>query len=176
MNAIDSRMPTLRASFDRFAPLLAKFKNLRNDCNYEALLVAHEVNHFTVTRGFDILVEAAQEASRSAVDLATSAYLANLRSDPRLTASREQFHAAHTLYVDGRLASSLRTKFASSVDAMDELRRVIESLRWADTPEVPDIEDEFLSPIMYDAFGAKRSLMERWQDDIDELQAALPHQ
>lgn len=172
--AIDAHMPALRASFDQFAPLLAKFKNLRNDCNYEALLVAHEVNHFTVTDGFRELVTSADRASSLAVDLATGAYLAHLRGNPCFEPSRVKFHAAHDLYLDGRFGLSLQTKFGTSHTAMGELHRITESLRWPGAEPVADIENAFLSPIMYDTFGEKQGLMRRWRDDINELKASLP--
>ncbi len=173
--AIDSRMPGLRTQFDRFAALPSLFKNLRNDCNYEALLVAHEVNHVTVTEGFQDLVGSADRASRLAVDLAVASYLEHIQHDQAFDASRNEFHAAHTEYLEGRFAQSLRRKFGASHAAMTELRRIACSLDWPGTPEVPDV-DAFLAPTMYDTFEAKQGLMRRWRDDVDTLRSALPQQ
>lgn len=165
-------MPELRAEFDRFAPILAKFKNLRNDCNYEALLVAHEVNHIRVTPDFDNLVKCADEASKAAVELAVAAYLGHVRSDPCFEAHRSQFHAAHNNYVSSRFNHSLRRKFNGSSTARTELLRLSGLLAWPQGPAANDT-DQFLEPIMYDTFGEKQGLMQRWRDDITALQQAL---
>jgi hypothetical protein len=166
--AISESLPILRARFDRFAPLLANFKNLRNDCNYEALLVAHEVNHDKVTEGFRKLVESAEWASGLAVDLATIWYLTNLKSADCFNRDREKFHAAHNKYLCGRFETSLRQKFQNSAEAMTELQRVKSVLNWPGASDGNNIQT-FLKPIMRGSFGDKQGLMERWRNDIDVL-------
>lgn len=172
VRAIDTSLPLIRPAFDAFAPLLATFKNLRNDCNYEALLVAHEVNHFTVTQGFHQLVTSAAAASRLAVDLAVVAYSEHIRREACFDACRPQFHAAHSVYLRGRLERSLRQKFANSPTAIDELERITDRLAWPDAPSGIDL-DTFLAPIMYEAFDEKQGLMRRWRDDIRVLQQVV---
>jgi hypothetical protein len=170
--AINATLPMLRAPFNRFAPLLSKFKNLRNDCNYEALLVAHEVNHLTVTEGFKNLVESAEQASRLAVELAIDAYLTNLQGADCFNRNREQFHAAHSKYLHDRFEHSLSRKFHNSITAKEELRRFTGRLDWPGAPSACDL-DGFLAPIMYDTFGEKQGLMGRWLDDIAALRRQL---
>ncbi|MBI5864554.1 MAG: hypothetical protein HZB38_08610 [Planctomycetes bacterium] len=180
IRALGTKPRELRVAFDKFAPLLARFKNLRNDCNYEALLVAHERNHVIddgsnedrgVTQGFRVLVSAAERASRIAADLATDAYLEHVKSADCFATQRDQFHIAHTQYVEHRFRNSLDQKFQGSARAMDELRRTIERLKWPETSA--GNADQFLVPIMYDTFGEKQGLMQRWQDDIRTLVEAL---
>lgn len=171
--AIDATLPGVRATFDQFAPLLTHFKNLRNDCNYEALLIAHERNHTVVTDGFNELAEAAQSVSNLAADLAVTAYSEHLKQAECFHAERERFHAAHSAYLTGRFAQSLGDKFQGSGCAMDELHRIQARLEWPGTPDDIDV-GEFLAPIMYETFGEKRGLMTRWRQDIGDLQRALP--
>ncbi len=180
--AIDATLPNLRAAFDRFALLPAKFKNLRNDCNYEALLVAHERNHHIVdheshedrgvTQGFQDLVASAEQVSRLAVDLAIDAYLKHLQNADYFGNERERFHAAHCQYLHGRFENSLRQKFQHSPTAMAELQRITDRLGWPGEMAAGDLGG-FLAPIMYDTFGEKQGLMQRWRDDIAVLHHAL---
>jgi hypothetical protein len=167
VRAIDTNLPGVRPAFDRFAPLLATFKNLRNDCNYEALLIAHEVNHFEVTEGFNDLVASAASASGLAVDLAVAAYSEHVQRAACFGASRPQFHAAHAQYLSGRFSESLQQKFNGSTTAMTELQRIRDGLDWSGAPA--GIDPTFLAPIMYDYFSEKRGLMQRWRDDIQTL-------
>src|SRR2546422_5777124 len=168
---IDAILPNVRPAFERFAPLLAKFRNLRNDCNYEALLVAHEVNHDIGTQGFRDLVVAADQASDLAVRLAIIAYLEHTKSAQCFDFARGQFHAAHARYLSGRFERSLGQKFVGSSAAMDELRRTRDRLDWPGAPAGIDVK-AFLAPIMYDEFGEKKGLMARWRADIRALQGA----
>lgn len=177
--AMDTRMSCLRREFDRFAPLLLRFKNLRNDCNYEALLVAHEKNHHLiestepwddhgVTQGFSRLVEVADKVSRMAVDLSIDAYRTNLQRADCFATHRDQFHAAHNEYVRDRFQASLSQKVGCCGSAHSELERLTNRLEWPSSAAHGDL-GAFLDPIMYNTFGEKQGLMARWRDDIRSL-------
>lgn len=153
---------------------LAKLKNLRNDCNYEALLVAHEVEHDTVTAGFEELADSADHALGLAVDLACAVYLAHLQLDRAFETSRSKIHAAHARYLADRLEESLLRKFSPSPSAMTELARVLKALEWRGAqPTAPDELDRFLRPIMRDTFDEKNVLMKKWKEDITALRKSL---
>lgn len=170
---IQACISKLSGGIDSLVPL-AKLKNLRNDCNYEALLVAHEVEHDTVTAGFKELADSADHASGLAIDLACAVYLAHLQRDPAFDESRSKFHAAHAWYLVGRLEESLLRKFNPSPSAMTELARVLKALEWPGAqPTAPRELDPFLRPIMYDTFDGKNVLMKKWKEDITDLRKSL---
>ena len=174
--AIDADFPGNVMLVKRFREIPSLFRNLRNDCNYEALLVAHERNHFLVRQGFEDLVAAAEGASAIAVETATALYMTNLNTASCFDSQRPRYIDAHRTYVQGRLTACLAEKFQGSPAAMLELERVLEFLQVVDAaaelPPAHEVE-AFLAPIMYDEFGEKRGLMERWNDDIHALSGAV---
>lgn len=182
--AMHTGMPCLLRDFDRLAPLLSRFKSLRNDCNYEALLVAHERNHHVVgstepwddhgvTPAFKSLVEVADRVSRIAVDLSIDAYRTNLQQAACFETHRHQFHAAHDEYVQDRFQASLSQKFGCCGSAHSELERLTNRLEWPSSAAHGDL-GAFLDPIMYDTFGEKQGLMTRWRREIDDFARSFP--
>lgn len=172
LGAINVGLPQVRPKVDRFGPLLAAFRNLRNDCNYESLLVAHEKRHFLVTEGFDLLVGAADEASAVAMDMATALYIENLKTEQCFETERDLFVAAHHLYLKDRFERSLHDKFQHSQVAMTGLQHATEGLAVQDGAEESasaHAVEEFLNPIMYGQFGQKQGLMDRWKRDVEAL-------
>lgn len=172
IDAIYETMPNLREALDRFSPLLVKFKNLRNDCNYEALLVANEKNHFKATDTFEKLVTSADAASRLACNVAVDAYNLNLRSAECLRPNRDGFHTSHNMFLQSRFVPSLGEKFQQSIIATRELHRIAGDLDWPGTPSGINVDD-FLEPIIYNIFGEKQGLMLRWRQDVDLLRGTL---
>ena len=164
------------ATVQRFAPLLPKFKNLRNDSNYEALLVAHERNHFLVTETFQRLARAADTTSALGVSMAIRLYLEHLRGSAQFQAEHDRLLSAHRLYLRGRFEQSLREKFHGSPSALDALREAVAALAdpggAAAEPDDPEL-DAFLDPIMYGQFGQKQGLMDRWERDVASLEASV---
>lgn len=55
---------------------------------------------------------------------------------------------------------------------MAELQRITDRLGWPGEMAAGDLGG-FLAPIMYDTFGEKQGLMQRWRDDIAVLHHAL---
>lgn len=176
MNAVAASCPGSDAAVQRFMPLLPKFKNLRNDSNYEALLVAHERNHFLVTDTFRKLTCAADKASAISVDMAIGLYLEHVKSAQQFQAEHGRFLSAHRLYLRGRFEQSLSEKFKGSPRALAVLREAIAALATPDNPpgEAGSQEVEaFLEPIMYGQFGQKQGLMDRWEGDVASLEAVV---
>jgi len=174
--AVRASFPSTAAAVASFAPLLSKFKKLRNDCNYEAFLVAHERNHFLVTPGFDDLARAADRASAMAVEMAVSLASESMSAEPAFGPSRALFIASHNHYVRGRLEESLAEKFRHSPSAMSELRTVRDALRVSPVPGptiTADDVDTFLHEIEYGQFGQKQGLMDRWRQDVAALKTSV---
>lgn len=176
LRTVGAGFPGASARVDRFAPLLSAFKNLRNDANYESLLIAHEKEHFLVTKGFDELAQAANDVSDIATEMATALYAENLVTGDPFAQDRDRFLAAHRLYLRGRFERSLIEKFSDYPSAMNGLQRAVEALTISGghTPELSPAEVEaFLDPIMYDTFGEKQGLMRRWKRDVEALRAEV---
>lgn len=176
MDVVTASFPGSDVAVQRFTPLLPEFKNLRNDSNYEALLVAHERNHFLVTETFRRLAGAADRASAIGVAMAIALYLEHLRTAPQFQAEQGHFLSAHRLYLRGRFEQSLSEKFEGSRRALAALREAIAALTVPDGP-LGELETEeaeaFLDPIMYGQFGGKQGLMDRWKGDVASLEAVV---
>jgi hypothetical protein len=164
----------------RFWPILPKFKTLRNDSNYEALLIAHEKQHPHVTDGFHDLVDAAERASLVAVDIAIELYKFSVQHSPCYESMRDMLLRACNRYSSVRLWQTLGGKFNHSGSALRELARVKESLdglinfdEYENACENMDRLDDFLLPIMYGEFREKSQLMMRWQNRVREFREIL---
>jgi hypothetical protein len=76
-----------------FGSLLAKAKLLRNDSNYESLLIAHEYRHDTMTSALSRLAEEMARAAVSSLPLAVNAFNCFFRRDPELAAKRQEYES-----------------------------------------------------------------------------------
>jgi hypothetical protein len=155
---------------------LGLLKKLRNDSNYEALLIAHERRHEIVEPVFLRLADAADATSRQAVDLALAVHVANVADGPTFNSLRPSLLAVHLAYADDRFALPLREKFEGSRICVEEVRRV----RWGLDllpPLAPGLSSDeierFLGPIRMANFGGKAHLMDGWQWKVDNLADAI---
>jgi hypothetical protein len=174
--AMSTRFPTAHQSLPGFSPILSKFKSLRNDCNYEALLVSHERDHRTATGVFKDLAASADKSSALGIEMAIAAYLDNLSRAACFGRERSAFAACHREYIADRVSRVLGDKFSRSCAACEELCRIVDKLTLQIGPpqlESPVNSYTFLSPILMSSFGKKTALLERWTQDVQALTRAL---
>jgi hypothetical protein len=79
--AQDQQIQEIQAQLKWFADALTKAKALRNENNYEALLIAHEYRHEYLDKSFKKFANAMAAVSKAAVTVAVTSYARMLRSE-----------------------------------------------------------------------------------------------
>jgi hypothetical protein len=158
-------------SLDTFARMLEKAKDLRNNSNYEALLIAHEKKHVIVTDCFTRLAECAQAAARDSLELAVKIYRLYMEKSSLLNNKRDVFKLLSNDYVKGRMYMGIKEKLHSSRPASDALRRLSKTLMFSLSTESRDetSSDEIEDFISIHKFGGKTILMENFRGKVENL-------
>lgn len=119
---IDGNIKTFGAAF-------CALGKLRNESNYESLLIAHEKHHDRVTKIFEDMEQASETHADNTIDLAVAAYRAYLRRHLLFADERDAHIAASNLHVCCRLAPGIAEKITDCRQAKNELDRLAERLK-----------------------------------------------
>lgn len=161
--------PDAPQRLERLGQVFVRAKGLRNDANYEALLIAHEQQH-RITPAFESLADAMSRAAmETALPLAREAFAAFLARDPDMRADEEQYRAFLDDHVGRFLEPDLRSKLAPDEELPGVLQAYLEPFRAGEG----GVEHAELSHnISEGIFEGKGSLMRGFEEDIatfDEL-------
>lgn len=158
------------ARITRLAEILGRAKNLRNDSNYEALLIAHQRDHVLVEGCVKELADHMERAAIEVGDLLADAIVAEVDYGADIPdAERPSYRHLALDYLQIRGRDALRPRSLTN-----DLRIEFEQYfcRFAlEGPRAP--YDDLEQAIMLRAFGGlfdtKQGLMTRYQNDIQEF-------
>lgn len=189
----------LRRRFERWGRPLSRARDLRNDSNYEGLLIAHEYHHQRVTRDFFRLASVLRKAAKAVVPEAIALFKLFINSHPR----KEHWYAflnwaarREGIYY---LEDSLRCKLIGDVyqrfgethdlededwpryshrpylDAQSGCHIIDRVMQWLgelrrEPNANPDLAQQVRDNIVMGVFGAKSQLMYQFGLKIDELE------
>lgn len=167
--------------FAQWSDVLQRAKRLREDSNYESLLIAHEHNHVLVTQAFENLCEVLQNCAERVLADAVHLFKLVIDSSPR----RHHWlaflnHVSSppdlTLEIHGRegllyMKDSLRDILEHTRSVGDALS-LVQPLRSTDLAN-PLLADEVYRHIIIDAFGGKRNKMRKFEDKTRDLHQAF---
>ncbi|HXF05619.1 MAG TPA: hypothetical protein VNM72_09410 [Blastocatellia bacterium] len=201
-NTINQCPDDLRRRFQRWGHLLSKARDLRNDSNYEGLLIAHEFNHQRVTRNFFRLASVLGKAAEIVLPEAIALFKLFIDSHPR----REHWYAFLNWAAQREgiyyLEDSLRYKLTGDVYQMFEFEEIrnlnggnwlrhrrnldVQSgrcivdrvLQWlGELRREPnansDLAQQVHHNIVMGVFGAKSQLMHQFGSKIDKLEREI---
>lgn len=106
----DIRVPEARKRLDEFGRSLKAAGRLRNDSNYEALLIAHEFRHIEISGAFKSLSDAMARAAGASLPLVIDAFNGFRRLDPDLAEDRLAYESFLYELVRHRLCDGIRRK------------------------------------------------------------------
>lgn len=150
----------------RFGRILAAAGPLRNDSNYEALLIAHEHRHVAMTSAFDHLAENMARAADSSISLAIEVFNRYFRGDPDLPPDRREYESFLHDYLHERVLEAVRRKLRGSTDLERKLADVVAMIDARPTRAPYDhLEDQISMGI----FGNKARLMRDFDSRIEFL-------
>ncbi len=155
-----------REQVERFGKSLNILRTLREDTNYEALLICHQHDHPLLKAAFDRLVAASREVADIGFCLASNAYRHWLTSvaPERLRTGLAWCHESSLRYV-------LRERFESLLSD-PERETLIRSL------DIAGVKDEQQGRSIWDAcshplFDGKRKFMSAFEEKIELLEKSL---
>ncbi len=170
----DLQIPDTTASIDRLAQILDCAKSLRNDSNYEALLIAHEQNHLLITEHVDRLAADMGEAARWTSELLRCALVAEVDHGPDIPeAERPAYRAMARDCVRIRAVDLIEPRLSRPSDR-DNFRDYIEQFGLDGPSAGYDHLEKAIGLPGYDGlFGSKAALMQKYLEKIDEFNVFL---
>ena len=146
--------------------VLAAAAPLRNDSNYEALLIAHEYRHVTISNALNKLALHMGNAAESALPFLISAFNGFRFHDPDLPQTRDQYEAFLHEYVHGRIGDAIRLKLGGLNLLEMKLDDVLQRIGTHSTgARYDDLENQ----VSMAPFGGKARLMSEFERRIDVL-------
>lgn len=153
-----------------FGHIFSRAKGLRNEANYEALLIAHEQQH-RITPAFERLAEAMSRAARQiAHPLLAEALLAFIARDSYMSSEQDRYRAFLHDHVRRFVEPELSRKLMPDGGLVLDLRTFLESYR--DEGDPVDYQALNFS-ISEQFFGGKSSLMTRFERSVLGLETVL---
>jgi hypothetical protein len=179
------------ALFDWFADALAKAKALRNENNYEALLIAHEYKHSYLGGSFKQLATTMEGVARAALAAAVGCYArvlhgpadasiqespatASTESDEMDDGQRKNLEAAFIRrYVENRIVEPTRSWYGTDAfvvsKAITELMEPLTCLHVDSELDLTPLEES----VSGNLFAPKTGLMDKFIWKITELRRVL---
>jgi hypothetical protein len=155
---------------ERFGAILAAAGPLRNDSNYEALLIAHEFRHESITPAFGSLALHMATGAELGVDLAVDAFNGFRESDPDVEKDKAAYEAFLHEYVHDRIGAAIRHK-VDEVPAIEA--RLAAVLARIGTRSEYGPYSEIEVGISTAAFLGKASLMTEFQSGVGNLERVV---
>lgn len=169
-----------------WARALKQCKALREDSNYEPLLIAHKHNHQEVTDAFDQLCRSLREIAERVLTDAVRFFEAVIHNSPR-----QQHWLAYLNHDSKPVGSGLRildhegflyiedslSRMSQDENSVQDAMRLLSPLRFPEA-ENPTLADEVNRNILLGVFGGKKDQMEQFKKHIKQLIAlaeGVPH-
>jgi hypothetical protein len=151
---------------DYFGTVLVAAAALRNDSNYEALLIAHEFRHASVSDAFDDLSRYMAAGAAFALDLVIDAFTAFRHHDLDLPEGRPAREAFLNEYVHDRIGGAIRAKIAFEPSAEARLREVLDRIQTCTAYAPYQVLDDHVSRTL---FEGKANLITGFEERVREL-------
>jgi hypothetical protein len=158
-------VPDARKRLDEFGQLFAAAGPLRNDSNYEALLIAHEYQH-PMSEAFDSLSQYMTRAAELALPLLVDAFNGFRQRDPDLPNDRDTYESFLHEFVHRRIREGIRAKLIHTESLEMRLDEVLKRIG-TESKDVP--YDELEREVSMSFFENKRGLMRDFEEKIQGL-------
>ena len=156
----------------RFGQIIKMAADLRNDSNYQALLIAHEYRHVTMTNDFIELAEAMCEAGREMLKLLCDVFNSFVTQDPDLLPDRRAYQSFLRDYLRNRVQEAISNKIDRQPTLTDELRQLTARLLTVAVDGSCDYS-RLEEAVSFHMFGGKKRLMDEFQRKLRDLSKTL---
>lgn len=156
--------------FGDFGRLLSSAAKLRNESNYEALLIAHEYNHDFVTSTFEKLADTMCRATDKSVLFAAQAFRAFVENDRDLVSDRTGYQAFFTHYLQNRFMAGIRSKVGDLQFLIEKAIHLVNSI----APDEPAVDfSRIEEEVSMEFFSPKSGLMKDFRSKIERFENTL---
>ncbi len=162
-----SHPPDVQAQFPKWGQILSKAKKLREDSNYEGLLITHEYNHVRVTEAFEKLVRSfsvkSEPVLREAISLMTTFADASQRREHWYAFLNWKEERQGLYYLEDSLLNRVRDRKAliRVTEFLSPLRRSPE--------QTLHLATEVREHVKVGVFTGKTNLMDDFEGKIQEF-------
>lgn len=166
---------------DRLFPTIGKIlknaKTLRNNSNYDTLLMAHEWHHKQVEDDFIKLSNSMSDGAKLCLKISTQCFKSYISYASEIDLRREETKYLVKHYIDGRLYPSIsqRIEDQSILNTVKECTRELYDLQY-DMENIKDSNkklDEFEKSFFRDNFGEKDELMTEFKGKVNDLEQKI---
>jgi hypothetical protein len=156
-----------------FNRVLARSRQLRNENNYEALLIAHEYRHPEVTHHFSRLARAMHSTAQTGLKVITRWFHEYLVTRPEPGDDRWYIEASDFIrvYSKARILEAARTWYPKRV--VDQLEEIMQPLTSAIGTTMGRRWRRFEDDVDWAIFNPKRGLMTDFRTRIEEFYRLL---
>ncbi len=158
----------------RLAEILQHAKKLRNECNYEALLIAHQRHHVIVADAVEQLAADMEQAADEVGSLLARTLVAEVQRGPDIPEDqRPTYRALAHDYLQFGWQHRIEPGLQAS-DVRQQLRAYMDTITFDGPRADYDVLERAISlPGRDGLFDTKQGLMKRYQDDIQEFGRVL---
>jgi uncharacterized protein YbcV (DUF1398 family) len=167
----EAGVSNVQSRLKTYGTILKSAKDLRNDVNYESLLIAHEYRHVSMSFEFRRLANAMTQGAEYSLGLSRDAFTSFLQYeyDQKMNSESLNFRAFLTEYLQFRIQNAISNKLNGNQRLVERLNDFISEL----TPSKAvggyhEIEDI----VSRNVFDGKSQLMRDFSTRVDKLARA----
>lgn len=151
---------------ERFGSLFSTAAPLRSDSNYEALLIAHEHRHVSMSSAFEDLAQCMNAASESQMSFVVETFSGFLKNDQDLETERPAYATFLRDYLELRLLPGIQRKLEAVPDMQQRIRELLGPLSQVESEaSYTHLEDA----VSQEMFEGKAGKMKSFRQGIDRL-------
>lgn len=168
-------LPNSDESFRTIGNILKNAKKLREDSNYEALLIAHEYHHEEITECFKELSQEMSKGAGICLEVAAKCFQSYVENDATLEKDRQAFKYLTERYIQKRIYDSVRERNGESI--LERVKEYVNPLEeifsgQQQKPESSEVEKRYLqleSWVSLSDFSEKTNMITDFKNKIDTL-------
>lgn len=171
--AYSLKLPNTDILFSSIGKILNNAKDLRNNSNYDALLMAHEWHHVQITDDFTNLSKSMSDGAKLCLEIASSCLVNYIIYEPVIESNRDKIKYLAKNYIVQRLYPAIdeRIQDKSIIYVLKESTKKIENLQVniKNCQNIVNELNEFENSFSMDRFSHKKSLMDRFKSNVENL-------
>ncbi len=161
--------------FRAIGNILKNAKELRNDSNYESLLIAHEYHHEKITECFKELSQEMSKGAGICLEVAAKCFQSYVENDTTLEKDRQAFKYLTERYIQKRIYDSVRERNEESI--LERVKGYVNPLEeifsgQQQKPEISEVEKRYLqleSWVSLSGFSEKTNMITDFKNKIGTL-------
>ncbi|WP_414752683.1 HEPN domain-containing protein [Anabaena sp. CCY 9910] len=166
-------LPNSEFLFNSMNEILSNAKKLRNNSNYDALLMAHEWHHINVTNDFVKLSDSMSNGAKLCLKIASNCFENYIIYDAEIRQNREKIKYLVKNYIVRRLYPSIseRIQDKNVLNTVILCTQRLENIsnEFEINTDIENQLNEFEKSFLISNFSQKKNLMDNFNTDVQTL-------